>query len=439
MNRISQIVAAAAVLGMAVTALPAQAQYANEFAPAKLKSQGRTTQSVAGSGVVQVKVQVNADGTHKVINVIKSTNPGDNAAAMEIAQTATYTPARRGKTPVTSFYTYELRFNGKSLSQGASSEEAGGATGPIYALVRAGKYKDAIAKANAALLSSPGNSSILQVLGVAQYYDNDYVESATSFNRVSTIRKDYQAIAAQAFATAAVKVAATDAAQSLQFAQKASALSNGNTSKFALGVAELANKQYADAKAHLQSVHDAMTDKDDKSARLNVDQELIEADLATGDTAGANTVAAEMKALDPTSTGASRAIEKHYLQLGADAMNSGDYATALKNFDQAASAAAPADAVTPNTLAALAELKMSKPDFEKAKAYAQKAVAAAPGDPQANYYLGMSYANIYSTSHKSDDKTQALNYLQKADAAAKAAGNVGLALQIESQIKNMPQ
>ncbi len=302
--------------------------------------------------------------------------------------------------------------------------------------MRSGKYKDAIAKANAALLASPGNPAVLQLLGVAQYYDNDYVEAATTFNRVDDIKKPFQPIAAQAFATGAVRVSSTDPTQSLDFAHKAMALSGDNTSKFALGVAELANKQYPDALATLKSVHDQVTDK---AARLNIDTELLQGYLATNDSADAQATANEMKSLDPSGTGAQRAIAQHYLAAGNDAMKAADYAGALKDFDQAASAGSAPEAVTANTFAAFAIMSGKKPDYDKAKEYALKAVSASPDDVQANFAAGVAYANIYVTSKKTDDKTQALTYLKKSDQLAKAAGNEGLALQIESQIKNVPQ
>ncbi|HTU70013.1 MAG TPA: tetratricopeptide repeat protein [Candidatus Baltobacteraceae bacterium] len=438
MNRISPALAAACVLGILSNALPAFGAYANEFTPAKLKTQGQTQHDIAGSGTVMVQVQVNADGTHRVVKIISSTNHGDDAAARDIAQNSTYIPAHRGTSAISSFYDYRLHFNGKSVAQSSGDEMAsgGGDTAAIDALVRAGKYKDAIAKANGALLSSPGNESILQLLGVAQYYDDDFVDAATTFNRVTDIKKPFQPIAAQAFATGAVRASATDPAQSLAFANKAIALSDSDTSKFALGVAQLANKQYPDAVATLKAVHDQVSDPKDK---LNIDQELLQAYLATNDSAGASAIAAEMKGLDPTGTQASNAIAAHYIQLGSDAMDSSNYAEALKDFDQAASAGNPADAVTANTFAAFAIMKMPKPDYAKARDYALKAVAGSPDDAQANYAAGVSYAGVYSTSGKNDDKTQALTYLKKADTLAKAAGNEGLALQIESQIKNIPQ
>ena len=437
MNRISRIVAGFSALTIAVAAAPAFAQ-SQDYSIAKVIKQGTTTHPIAGSGTVLVQVQVNADGTHKVVKILKSDNTGDNAAAMEIAQTSTYRPARRGSTPITTFYDFSLRFNGKSAQTPEENaiSSGGGDTAAIDALVRSGKYKDAIAKANAALLASPGNPAVLQLLGVAQYYDNDYVEAATTFNRVDDIKKPFQPIAAQAFATGAVRVSSTDPSQSLDFAHKAMALSGDNTSKFALGVAELANKQYPDALTTLKSVHDQVTDK---AARLNIDTELLQGYLATNDSADAQATANEMKSLDPSGTGAQRAVAQHYLAAGNDAMKAADYAGALKDFDQAASAGSAPEAVTANTFAAFAIMSGKKPDYDKAKEYALKAVSASPDDVQANFAAGVAYANIYVTSKKTDDKTQALTYLKKSDQLAKAAGNEGLALQIESQIKNVPQ
>ncbi|MGB6987152.1 MAG: tetratricopeptide repeat protein [Candidatus Aquilonibacter sp.] len=444
MNRINRIAAGLSALIIASAALPAFAQ-SGDFSLAKVVKQGTTSHDIAGSGTVQVQVQVNADGSHKVVKIIKSTNPGDNAAALEIAQNSIYRPARNGSKPVTSFYDFNLRFNGKSvqtpeetaISQAGSG---GGDTGAIDALVRAGKYKDAIAKANAALLSSPGNPGVLQLLGVAQYYDSDYTDAAATFSRVQDINKPFQPIAAQAFATGAVRASQTNPAQSLDYANKAMALSGGDaTSKFALGVAQLANKQNAAAVATLKGVHDQMNadSKADAKTKLNVDQELLQAYLANNDSAGASGLAAEMKTLDPSGSGASRAMSQHYLQVGSDAMTAGDFPTAAKNFDLAAASASGQDAVTANTFAAFAVMREAKPDYGKAMGYAQKAVSGAPDDAQANFALGLAYYGTYATSNKSDDKTQALTYLNKADQLAKAAGNEGLALQIEAQIKNI--
>ncbi len=107
--------ACAVLVALALSPLAAGAQYSTEYVPAKLLKQGLTSHSIAGSGTVVVQVQVNADGTHKAIRVIKSSNSGDNSAALDIAQTSTYRPARRGQTPITAFYDFTLKFNGKAV------------------------------------------------------------------------------------------------------------------------------------------------------------------------------------------------------------------------------------------------------------------------------------------------------------------------------------
>src|SRR5581483_1588514 len=112
----------------------ARAQYANEYSPAKLLKQGTTQHSIAGSGTVVVQVQVNADGSHKAIKVIKSSNSGDNAAAMDIAQSSSYRPAHRGKSPITAFYDFTLKFNGKAVVNNAEEGSSGGSSVPSGSL-----------------------------------------------------------------------------------------------------------------------------------------------------------------------------------------------------------------------------------------------------------------------------------------------------------------
>jgi TonB family protein len=444
MKRVSRVVATLGVVAVVASAVPALAQYATEFVPAKVLKEGTTTHNIAGSGTVTVQVQVNPDGSHKVIRVIRSTNTGDNDAALEIAQTSSYKPATRGTTPTISFYDFVLKFNGKlivkSAEEQAVSDVAGGAdTASIDALIQKAKYKDAIAKAQAALAAAPGNQALLQLLGVAQFYDGDMAGAASTFAQVSNVKKPFAPLASQAFAQSAITLSQTNAEQSLADAQKAMALSNSVLSQFALGVAQMANKQAAQAVDSLKSA--AAMAKDSKT-KLNVDQELLQADLATGDTAGADAVATEMKTLDPNGAAPQHAIAQYHLRLGSDAMQASHFPAAVKEFDLAAAAGSPPDALTANTLAAFAILRMTKsdtPDYAKAKDYALKAVAAAPDDPNANFAVGIAYADIYNASQKKDDLTAALNYLKKSDELAKAAGNQSLAQQIEAQIKNLAQ
>ncbi len=426
--------------------LTAIAQYANEFVPAKLIKQGTTSSPIAGSGTVVVQVQVNADGSHKAIKVIHSSNPGDNSAAMEIAQSSTYRPARRGSTPITAFYDFTLKFNGKSVSNASNGTSSGGiaaggsvspAAAQVAALIRAGQYSQAKAKAESELLSSPGDESLRQMLGVAAYDGGDVTTAASAFDKVGTIGKQFRPIAAQSLAAAAVKVASDDPAQSLAYAQKAMAIDPSTNSKYALGTAQLANKQYSDAVATLKQVHAAAfaDPKTPTNAKVAIDASLMNAYMQTNDSQDMQATAAEIKQLDPSSTLPGRVMGGSLLKMGVDAATAKNYDEAFKDFDQAASVGDSDVAVTANTQAAFLVAKMDKPDYKRMQAYADKALALNPNFPQANFAEGIALTGQWATTHDDGTKKKAAAALDKADQQAKTQGNEGLSLQIETFVK----
>ena len=430
---------AAALLG---GTLPATAQYANEFTPAKLLKQGTTSKPIAGSGTVIVQVQVNANGTHKAIKVIKSTNSGDNEAAMEIAQNSSYRPAHRGSTPVPAFYDFTLKFNGKSV---ASSHSGGGgglgnvspAAAQVAALIRAGKYSEAKAKAQAALLNDPADASLHEMLGIAAFDSGDVTTAAQAFDKVDNIGKQFQPAAAASFAAAAVQVSDSNPTQSMTYAQRAMSLDPSTNSKFALGVAQLANKQNAEALTTLKAVHQAAAGdpKFNKTAKENIDARLMSAYLANNDTQDAQALANEIKQIDPSSTLAGRVLGNTYLKMGLDAAAAKNYPEALKNFDQAAATGDPDVQVTADTQSAFVIAKMDKPDWKQMQSYADKALALRPNDAPANYAEGIALAGQWAASHDDATKKKALDALNKADSLAKQSGNEALSLQIETFIK----
>jgi tetratricopeptide (TPR) repeat protein len=439
---------AALLAGFAVLAfcLPAAAQYSNEFSPAKLTGQGKTSVPIAGNGTVIVQVQVNADGSHKAIKVIKSTNAADNDAAMDIAQNSNYRPAHRGTTAVPSFYDFTLRFTGKSVAQ--SSDLASGDTsdsGParaaavkIAALISQSKYAQAKTAAESAMLSTP-TDEIRQLLGVAEAQQGQFTDAATAFDHVGTITKQFHLIAAQSYANAAVALAPSNATQSLAYAQKAVSLDPSTNSSYALGVAQVANKQYADAVTTLKSVHTkAFADaKTPVNARVAIDSTLLSAYMQTNDSAGASAMAAEIKTLDPTSTLPSRVLGNSFLQAGTAALTAKDYAGAMKDFDQAATQGDADVAVTANVQAAFTVIKINaeKPDYKSMQMYAEKALALKPDNPEANFAEGIALYALYASNHDDATKKKAQETLDKADTLAKAAGNEALSLSIEGFIK----
>jgi TonB family protein len=443
MNRFYATVAAAAAL--AWMAQPVLAQYANEFVPAHLIQQGKTSVPIAGSGRVVVQVQVNADGSHKAIRVIKSTNSGDNAAALEIAQSSTYRPARRGSHSITAFYDFTLNFHGRSVAQ-APSQGSGvtlSATGlspaaaQIAVLIRQNQYAQAKAKAQMELLNAPGDNSLREMLGVAAYDAGDFVAAAAAFDRVSSIAPQFRTAAAQSFAAAAVHQATSDATQALAYAQKAVALQPVTNSRFALGVAQLASGDNAAALESLKAAHaTSMSDSHiPVSSKVNIDAELLQAYLANGDQQGAKAIAAQIKQLDPSSTAADRTMGVSLIKSGQAAEANKDFATALSDFDQAAALGDPTIAVTANVAAAFATAQGPKPDYKRMQSYADKAIALQPNDAQANFAEGIALTGQWTTSHDDGTKRKAADALNRADEQAKAEGNESLSLQIETFVK----
>jgi len=142
-----------------------------------------------------------------------------------------------------------------------------------------------------------------------------------------------------------------------------------------------------------------------------------------------------MKQVDPTNTAGARVLGNHYLQVGTAAAKAKQPDAALKAYDQAAALGDPDVAVTAYTQSALAIANTEKPDWDKAKTYADKAIGIKPDDPAANFVEGIALYGQYATTQKADLKSQALERLKKADDLAKAAGNTSLALQIEGFMK----
>ena len=393
-------------VAVASTALASAAPtYGTDYKPPKLSHLGKTSIPIAGSGTVIVKVLVKADGSFQVQSVIRSTNAADNAAALDIAKNSSYHVATRGGKPTTAFYDFTLKFNGKSVSSPDEEKAlASGAVSTINSLLRA----------------------------------QNYVGAAGEFDKMSTIPARDRSVAGSVYATAAVQLHTTNPSQSLAYAQKGVSLSPTSAAYFALGVAQLANNANADAVVSLKRAHDAGGGPKSTSDRAAVDQYLIQAYNATGDTADANTISAELQRIAPN-TGSSGAMRvPPVFNQAVQAMQAAKYDDAVKLFEQAAQQD-PAIGVTAYAQAALAIGKMDKPDFNRMKMEADRAVALNPNDPTANFAQGVALVQLAVTNRNDGQKKQGLDALNKADAEAKSAQNTQLANAIENFIKSVPQ
>lgn len=437
MNRRSRIAATAGVLAAmyGFSIQPASAiSYADAYVPPKLLTRGMSSSPVTGNGTVVVQVQVNADGTHKVVKVIRSSAPSDNKAALEIAQSSTYRAATRGGKPITAFYDYSLKFTGAAVAKGPVSYAS------ISKLNRAGNYPEAKAQAQKFLATHAGNRAVTEQMAVAEFFLKDYAGSAKAFSQLSSVSKPYRALAAAALVNASISLstaATPDATQAEAYARKALALDSGPNSTYALGMAQIAAKNYPDAVVSLKKARDqAFADKrTDLKSKQNLDTNLLEAYIANNDITNAEQVAAQMKKLDPSETLSERVLGNYYLTAALAAVKAKQFDAAVKQFDQAAAVGDPDVQVTAYTQAAFAISSSAKPDYAVMKSYADKALAVKSDDALANYAEGVALTGQYQNGKKAELKTQATDYCNKAIAYAKAAKNDSLVTNIQSFMK----
>lgn len=424
------IVVVAVPIGFGLVSRPASAApCSTNFSLAKVAKQGSATSGIAGSGTVLLQVQVNADGSHKVMRVQHSTNSGDNAAATEIASTSIYHPALCGTKAVTTFYDFRLVFKGKSLASNVGGNS-------IDAMLRAGKYTEAKAAAQSLLAANPNNDRAQQLLGVANYELKDMPGAAAAFAKASTIDAPYRAIAAQALSNQSVVLSSTDPASALTLAQRAMTLSPDTDSKFALGLAQLANKNTSAGIATLEAVRAnlAVDPKVSAAAKFNVDLRLMMAYVKNGDLTKASALQSELKSLNPSSPLPARVMASHYYTLGRADQDAKNYEASIKDFELAASQGDPQTAALADSQITLSMVDMPQPDYASALGFSKKALALDPNNQLANYAAGVAQTFIWSASKSDQDKASALDYLNKADALAKAAGNTSLAKAAEDFI-----
>src|SRR5579862_2959836 len=129
------------------------------YTPPRLVSRANSVVEPAGSGHVLVQVQVNADGSFKVLRVIHSTNPGDDAAALDIAKHSKYAPALRNGKAARSLFDFEVVFGEEAVS---------GVGAQIAAMLHQNDYNGAKAAATQALAQNPDNKLVQAQLGVAE-------------------------------------------------------------------------------------------------------------------------------------------------------------------------------------------------------------------------------------------------------------------------------
>jgi tetratricopeptide (TPR) repeat protein len=430
-RRLSALIAALSAAVLA--APPAGAQ--NAYEEPKVTSLGKADASiaVAGKGTVVVQVFVKADGSAQVKRVIRSTNPGDNDAALSIAKNSTYAPATRLGKPVDAFKDFTLSFNdgGVSSAIAAGTGAPAGSAAQMESLLRAGNYQGARDAANSYLGSHPGSPQAFAVLGAAQSQLKDYPAAADAFDKAGKLPAEYVPFAVQAYVGNAAALNAGDkSAEAVASAKKAVALDPGGASYNALGLAELGANDPAGAAAALEQAS-KLANADPKvpaNVRATILANLAGAYAAGGSLDKAKAAVAQAQQLDPKSNAGETAAGQ--LSVRADRL------AADKKFPDAAAAyTAAAEFSTANAarfyaFAASCYLRESTPEAQKALDSAQKSVAADPNSVDGLYTMGVAYAEL-------GKRDNARDALQKALVQAKAANQGSRAADIEDKLKQL--
>ncbi|HEY0382165.1 MAG TPA: energy transducer TonB [Candidatus Elarobacter sp.] len=432
-DRSSRPLAALAFSALALASLPlvASAQTGTFYTPPKLVKQGTATSPIGGTGAVTLKVFVRKNGAIGTVNVMKSTNHNDDAAALEIAKSSTYKPGVRDAKPIDAFYTMALKFSGTSVVN-----DTGTGSGELLqanALIRANKFAEAKTQLQSYLAGHPDDKNAQALLGVADAYLNDNAGASAAFDAAGTVPERFKIVAAKAYADAAVDaLKAKNYDQAIALSDKALALQQNVNTLFIQGTAYANAQKYPQAIAALEKAKAQATAGKADSATLNA----IDASLATSYIFGGQpdkgiALAKALKQRDPSNTRVDDTLASYYNQQAVAAMKAGRKAEAVADLENAARAV-PSRAVVLYVQAANILAQGEKPDWKAVKAEADKALAIDPNDARANYDAGIAVANSLDPKVAKPDIAPAMAYLQKAK--ANAGGDAQLNADIDKAI-----
>ncbi len=437
MDRNSLSAAACALAIVAPLAASAADITANYYTPPKLKTQGTSKTPVGGAGTVVVKVLVTKTGAATVQGVIKSTNHRDDAAALEIAKSSTYRPATRGSVAQTAFYDFTLKFasNGSGAAQtSAASGEAPGGLAGFEREIRAANYAGAQSGLQTFIAAHPSDTKAQVDLGVASAFLGQYSAAAEAFDKAGTVPDNYKALAAKAYNDAASeKIVAKDYPVAIADAKHAVALAPSPFTYNTLGTAEEAANDHTASIADLEKARSlAAAISGFKGTDLaKIDANLVLSYLAADKADRAKPILDEIAKSDPSATNAQQYVRGYYEKSASDLVKAKKFTDAAALYEKAA-VTFPSIAATEYANAAFMYLQAQpKPDNDHAKADADKALALDPNNASANFAAGVSLAN---QPGKTKD---ALVFLNKADASAKAGNDTALAANVENVLKQL--
>jgi tetratricopeptide (TPR) repeat protein len=427
LNQPSRLVAACICIAALSAPLVAAAQTQPAHIAPKLLKRGTNTTAPAGAGDVMIQVFVRKDGTFKVNKVIKSSNDGDNAAALEIAKTSKYRPATNGGAPVDEYYDFKISFAGDTAAIG------NGPMASILAEIRAGKYDQAKADLATYLQANPNDTQAYTLLGVSNAFGGDPAAASAAFAKAGTIPDQYQTLALQSyekFANAAL--GDKKYSDAIDAANHAIALNPQSLQGYYVrGQANMGAQNYTAAIADLQKAQTiAVSAKSDTQTMETLAFTLAVAQLDAGQFGEAAQTAKDLYRND---TARSSQLDKYAYAAAMNAAitlaNAGQNPGAVARLESGA-VAFPNDAGALIAEASYILASDKKPDWDKVKAEAQKALDADPSAGKADFVLGV------VASEKNDPKT-ALDYMNKAKATPAYQSDASLAKQINDALTKL--
>lgn len=423
MKHLIRLLACAALVAVP---LAARAQTAPTYVGPKLLERGTTALAPGGDGSVTVQVLVKKDGSSQVIKVIKSSNAGDNAVALDIAKNSKYTPARRNGEKLDAYYDYLLNF-GQQAAAGV------GGTASALAAIRAGNYADAESQLKSYLQTHPDDANANTLLGVADEFSGDYPGATAAFDKSGTVPDQYKLLAEQAYEKQArASLDAKDVPAAIALATRAIALNPQSLQGYYVrGNAYIMQPDSTAAIADLQKAHAiAVAAKGDDKELATISFSLAIAQLNAGQYGEAATTEREFSRVDGSM--ATQFDKNAYVAVsnaGITLANQGKIDDSVSRFESGANAF-PAAAADFYAQAATVMATDKKPDYDKVTAEAQKALALDPKSGRANYILGIAAAN------KKDPKG-ALDYINKAKASPGYSSDPALAKQIDDALNKL--
>jgi TonB family protein len=431
MNPTTRLFAALALGAFSLASLPlaASAQTGTYYTPPKLLKQAEPSSPIVAKGAVTVQVFVHKNGSIGAVKVQKSTNHGDDAAALEIAKNSSYKAGIRDGKPIDAFYTMALKFTGSSVVNDTGSTV--NQVTQANALIRANKFADAKTVLDSYLSAHPGDKDAEALLGVADAYLNDAGGAAAAFDAAGTIPERFKIVAAKAYADAAVDaLKAKNNDQAIALSDKALALQQNVNTLYIQGTAYANAQKYPQAIADLEKAKAQAASGHADSATMNaIDGSLATAYVFGGQTAKGVALAKELKQRDPSNTRVDDTLAAYYNQQAVAAMNAGKKDEAVADLESAAQAV-PSRAAVLYVQAANVLSQGTAVDWKRVKAEADKALAVAPSDPRANYVAGIALAN-------QGDSKGAVPLLQKAK--ANAGSDASLNADIDAALKKLGQ